>query len=451
MAEDTSRRSKLIETLWLFWAFNHRGIQNSILGPTILDLQLLLKEDLRALSYLFFANGLGSMLGALAAGFLAPRFNLRIQLCLSLMVGSASLVAVPHVHYIVYMYTMVFILGTTSGLVITFAMLICGKMWEKTGPAFQFVACGMSTGAIITPLISKPFLCLNKTLAKDSYLTNVLPFNSSRMESVLKSVSPLQLRSQNTMCTADDTNVQWAFFVLGCCTLTAGLSQLYYWFVRRDEKQPETKPPEYVELDHYGQLTPACVFFYISLCVMYFSLSSLSATFASLLTIYGVTGPLHIAKGTMATITALFFIGSLSSRFISVFLTRVFTNYQVLITHLSGLVVVGIVFVGLGNRYPLVVWLCSFSSGYLSGPVFPGVLAWVTEVLTVHSKITSLCFLCSGAGIMLSPFVGGLLCHAFGAISFLYLVLSMVIGMGLMFSSLTVILKIQALDHTGLS
>ncbi|XP_067668712.1 sodium-dependent glucose transporter 1-like isoform X2 [Haliotis asinina] len=131
MAEDTSRRSKLIETLWLFWAFNHRGIQNSILGPTILDLQLLLKEDLRALSYLFFANGLGSMLGALAAGFLAPRFNLRIQLCLSLMVGSASLVAVPHVHYIVYMYTMVFILGTTSGLLRCLFAERCGKRQDQ--------------------------------------------------------------------------------------------------------------------------------------------------------------------------------------------------------------------------------------------------------------------------------------------------------------------------------
>ncbi|XP_046551107.1 major facilitator superfamily domain-containing protein 4B-like [Haliotis rubra] len=408
MAEDTSRRSKLIETFWLFWAFNHRGIQNSILGPTILDLQLLLKKDLSALSYLFFANGLGAMLGALAAGFLASRFNLRLQLFLSLMVGSVSLAAIPQVHHIVYMYIMVFILGTTSGLVITFVMLICGKMWERRGPAFHFVACGMSTGAIIAPLLSNPFLCLNKTVLKDVNLTNALPLNSTRMGSVLKAVIPLQLRSQKTMCTADDTSVQWAFFVLGCCMLTAGLSQLYYWFVHRDEKaQQETKSSEYVELDPLGQLTPASVVFYISLCLMYFSLSSLPATFASLLTIYGVTGPLHVAKGTMTTITALFFIGSLSSRFISVFLTRVFTNYQVLITHLSGLVIVGIVFVSLGNRYTLVVWLCSISAGYLSGPFFAGVLAWVTDVLSMHSKVTSLCFLFSGAGIMLSPFAGG--------------------------------------------
>ncbi|XP_071092550.1 major facilitator superfamily domain-containing protein 4B-like [Haliotis cracherodii] len=447
MAEDVSRRSKLIQTFWLFLAFNHRGIQTSFLGPTLLDLQLLLQKDLNSLSYLFFACGLGSMLGALAAGFLASRFDLRLQLFLSLMVGSVSLAAIPQVHHIVYVYIMVFVTGTTSGLVICFVMLLCGELWERKGPPFHFVTCGMSTGAIITPLIARSFLSSRQPVRSDSLsnLTNALSVNATSIGTVLESII-----SQQDM-QDEDTQVQWALFVLGCCILPAGLSQLYYWLVYRSEgSKKKTESAEYTKLNHHElfKLKPIFVAFYVSLFVMYFLISALPVTFSAILTVYGVQGPLHMAKANMLTMTSLFFIGSLSSRIISIFLTRQFTNYQIIITHLSGLVAFSIIFVSLGNRYPMVVWLFSATAGYLSGPCFAGVLAWVTDILSLHPKVTSLCFLCSGAGITLSPFLGGLLYDWYGALSYLYLIFSLIVGMGLMFSCMTVISKALPQDHT---
>ncbi|XP_048257289.1 sodium-dependent glucose transporter 1-like [Haliotis rufescens] len=315
MAEDVSRRSKLIQTFWLFWAFNHRGIQTSFLGPTLLDLQLLLQKDLNALSYLFFACGLGSMLGALAAGVLASRFDLRLQLFLSLMVGSASLAAIPQVHHIVYVYIMVFVTGTTSGLVICFVMLLCGELWERKGPPFHFVACGMSTGAIIAPLIAKTFLSSRQPVRSDSFsnLTNALSVNATSIGTVLVSIISQQDKQD------EDTRVQWAFFVIGCCILPAGLSQLYYWLVYRSEgTKKKTESSEYTELNHHQlfKWKPIFVAFYVNLFVMYFLISALPVTYSSILTVYGVQGPLHMAKAYMLTMTSLFFIGSLSSRII---------------------------------------------------------------------------------------------------------------------------------------
>ncbi|XP_067668725.1 sodium-dependent glucose transporter 1A-like [Haliotis asinina] len=453
-----SRRSKLIQTFWLFWAFNHRGIHNCILGPTLLDLQLLLQKDLDALAYLFFSSGLGSMLGALAAGFLAPKFDNRLQLFLSLAVGCVSVAAIPQVHNLFYMYFMVFVFGLTRGLVVCFVMQICGELWEKKGPPFQFVACGTSVGAILAPLIAKPFLCPYQTDPVDS-VNQSKPLsltNSTSLVHVWDSIISEQGAGMNTECTAEDTRVQWAFFVLACYMLPATLSQLYYWlFYRAIRLQQVAKTPEYVELDHQEEFKfkPIYLVFFFALFVMYILLSSLPATYSAILTVYGVTGPLRMSKDDMVTMTSLFWLGSLVCRLSSGFYTRRFSNFQVITAHLAGLVVVGIIFVSLGSRYPVALWILSPTIGYFSAPYLAGVLAWVTDFLHLHPKITSICFLASGAGNMLFPFFGGLLFNDYGSYTYLYLIFSIMLGMAVTYACLSSLAKVlpqskdKSIDH----
>ncbi|XP_046378835.1 major facilitator superfamily domain-containing protein 4B-like [Haliotis rufescens] len=449
-----SRRSKLIQTFWLFWSFNHRGIHNCILGPTLLDLQLLLQKDLNALSYLFFASGLGSMLGSLAAGFLASRFDNRLQLFLSLMVGSVSIAAIPQVQHIYYMYFMVFVFGLTRGLVVCFVMQICGELWDKKGPPFHFVACGTSAGAILAPLIAKPFLCPYQTVPTNSFneTTSMSLPNSTSLVNVLDSIITEQGVGMNTVCTAEDTRVQWAFLVLGCYMLPAALSQLYYWLLYRAVRlQHGTKTPEYVELNHEEEtkfeFKLIHLVFFLALSLMYILLSSLPATYSAILTVYGVQGPLRMSKDDMVTMTSLFWVGSLICRLSSGFYTRRFTNFQVIAAHLAGLAVVGIIFVSLASRFPIALWILTPIVGYFSAPYLAGVLAWVTDFLQLHPKITSLCFLASGAGNMLFPFFGGILFNEYGSYSYLYLIFSIMITMGLTYACLVSLSKALPLSR----
>ncbi|XP_046551106.1 major facilitator superfamily domain-containing protein 4B-like [Haliotis rubra] len=386
------------------------------------------------------------MLGALAAGFLASRFDHRLQLFLSLAVGCVTVAAIPQVHNLFYMYFMVFVFGLTRGLVVCFVMQICGELWEKKGPPFQFVACGTSVGAILAPLIAKPFLCPYQTAPTDSVnqSTSLSLTNSTSLVHVLDSIISEQGVGMNTECTAEDTRVQWAFLVLACYMLPAALSQLYYWlFYRAIRLQQVAKTPDYVELDHQEEFKfkPIHLVFFFALCVMYILLSSLPATYSAILTVYGVTGPLRMSKDDMVTMTSLFWLGSLVCRLLSGFYTRRFSNFQVITAHLSGLVVVGIIFVSLGSRFPVALWILSPTVGYFSAPYLAGVLAWVTDFLHLHPKITSLCFLASGAGNMLFPFFGGILFNDYGPYTYLYLIFSIMLGIAVTYACLASLSK----------
>ncbi|XP_071107157.1 major facilitator superfamily domain-containing protein 4A-like [Haliotis cracherodii] len=166
--------SKICETVWMAWAFFVVGINYSILGPTLLDLQLILKQDLATLSTIPMSSGIGETLGMFLAMALSKYGQKRLQLGISLLLASVVITCIPLAPSYIYVDVMFALVGFISAIPSCFLMDVCSELWKDKGTAFQFILVGSSLGAILTPLIVEPFLC-HDDVSKVANFTRFLP------------------------------------------------------------------------------------------------------------------------------------------------------------------------------------------------------------------------------------------------------------------------------------
>ncbi|XP_046545861.1 uncharacterized protein LOC124255949 [Haliotis rubra] len=151
--------SKICETIWMTWAFSVVGINYSILGPTLLDLQLILKQDLETLSTIPLSSGIGETSGMFLALALSKYGHKRLQMGIALLLSSVVFTLIPVVPSLIYVDMMFALVGFISAIPSCFLIDVCSELWKDKGTAFQFILVGSSLGAIVTPLIVEPFLC----------------------------------------------------------------------------------------------------------------------------------------------------------------------------------------------------------------------------------------------------------------------------------------------------
>ncbi|XP_067664635.1 major facilitator superfamily domain-containing protein 4A-like [Haliotis asinina] len=187
-----TRFSKICETFWMTWAFFIVGINYSILGPTLLDLQLILKQDLETLSTIPLSSGIGETLGMFLALALSKCGHKRLQLGIALLMASIVFPVIPLVPHFIYVDVMFGLVGLISGIPSCFLMDVCSELWKDKGTSFQFILVGSSLGAIVTPLIVEPFLCQSGT-SEVAHFTGISNTAGLDSESGLCSVENLAL------------------------------------------------------------------------------------------------------------------------------------------------------------------------------------------------------------------------------------------------------------------
>ncbi|XP_071107177.1 sodium-dependent glucose transporter 1-like [Haliotis cracherodii] len=412
--------SRIIQTIWLFWGFMMPGVGDAILGPTLLDLQLLVKESVETFSFLILSTGIGAIIGSLLTGFIFTTINNRLKLALSILFGSIVNSVTPAVPAYTYFCVMFFLQGLARGFVACYLLEVCNDLWKQKGIPFQFIFSGATTGSILTPLISRPFLCVlerpDNPFFPPTRATNETHGNA-------------------TTCTAADTNVQQAYIVLGALTLPSGIAFIYYWLQSRKSvtldhmslyENPDDMKNQVVKHKlHYLFLT--LLFFF------YFPIVGNTMLYNTYLTVYGVEGPLHIPKTSMIYMTSLFWGGLLVSRVGNTLLTRCCGNFYIILVNCTCLLVSGVLLLGLAGRYEAALWVATLALGLFSGPYQGACLAWSENFIRLEPKIISLTFLGVGFGAMVLPFAGGLLYNNVPPMGHMYLVFSMIAFLCLMF------------------
>ncbi|XP_067665677.1 major facilitator superfamily domain-containing protein 4B-like [Haliotis asinina] len=182
--------SKICETVWMAWAFFVVGINYSILGPTLLDLQLILKQDLETLSTIPLSSGVGETLGMFLALALSKYGHKRLQLGIALLLASVVFTLIPVVPSFIYVDIMFALVGFISAIPSCFLIDVCSELWEDKGTAFQFILVGSSLGAIVTPLIVEPFLCHGDSSDVANLTDN--RFSSALYHSMLTEIASVQ-------------------------------------------------------------------------------------------------------------------------------------------------------------------------------------------------------------------------------------------------------------------
>ena len=90
----------------------------NILGPALLDLQMIFDVELHTMGTIFFVNGIGYAVGGILGGLVANRLNYHLVFALAGMLSSASLAVAPWIqHVAVFIPFTGGILGLTCGLI----------------------------------------------------------------------------------------------------------------------------------------------------------------------------------------------------------------------------------------------------------------------------------------------------------------------------------------------
>ncbi|XP_046545853.1 sodium-dependent glucose transporter 1-like [Haliotis rubra] len=418
MSDD--KTSRIIQTAWLFWGFMMPGVGDAILGPTLLDLQLLVQESVDKFSFLILCTGVGAITGSLLTGFIFTSVNNRLKLALTIILGSVVNCVTPAVPAFGYFCVMFFLQGLSRGFAGCYLLEVCNDLWVQKGTPFQFIFCGATTGSILTPLIVRPFLCVME--APDNlFFPPTLTAN--------------QTNDNTTACSAADTHVQQAYLVLGALTLPSGIAFIYYWLQSRRSgtiehvslyEDPDDKTKQVVKNKlHY--------LFLILLFFFFFPIVGNTMLYNTYLTVFGVEGPLHISKTVMMYMTSVFWGGLLVSRVGNMLLTRCCGNFYIILVNCTCLFVSGVTMLSLAGRYEEALWVTTLALGLFSGPYQGAALAWSENFIPLGPKIISLTFLGVGAGAMILPFAGGMLYHYVPPMGHMYLVFSMIVFLCLVF------------------
>ena len=94
-----------------------QGISDAVLGPTLLDLELLVSEETGNFSFIILSTGLGTVLGSLLAPLLS-RVDVRLRLFITLLFGSVVNIVLSLVASYTYLLVMFTLQGFAKGAVV---------------------------------------------------------------------------------------------------------------------------------------------------------------------------------------------------------------------------------------------------------------------------------------------------------------------------------------------
>ncbi|XP_041360953.1 sodium-dependent glucose transporter 1A-like [Gigantopelta aegis] len=430
---------KIIQTLWIFWAFFMPGIGDAVLGPTLLDLELLVSEGTGNFSFIILSTGLGTVLGSI----LAPLFSgvdVRLRLCVTLLLGSVVNIVLSLVASFAYLLVMFTLQGIAKGVVVVFLIELCNTLWEEKGVAFQFILSGSMAGAVIAPLLVQPFLCHKQHIHDDLTLNSAL---SDR--NLTDSTHNL---TQKDTCTAEDTRVHLAYVLLGCITMPCALAFGYYWIQNGKGDNPESVSP-YRSLDSSVEGNHKCLYyvFLVFLFLYFFPIMGNVILYGTFLTAFGVHSRLHMTKESMVMMTSLLFACSLIGRIFNTAATKLCGTLKIIVVNGLAMLITSICLAVLGPKYETALWICSAAFGFSSSPFMGAGFAWTVDHITLRPRIVSFCVFSISVGNMVLPFLGGIMFQNQGPVTYIYLVCSTVVFQVIIFIVLFGVARL--LQQTG--
>ncbi|XP_046583939.1 sodium-dependent glucose transporter 1-like [Haliotis rubra] len=288
------RATRVVETVWLFWAFHFVGFVNGILGPTLLDLKEIVRSSMEEMSYIFFVRGAGFVVGVVLSYVLEQCMSTRLILTCSLLIGCTVQFALPYGTVFYCLAVAFFIMGVTAGIINNVTISICNKLWpEKKGVPFQFVVVGSGIGSFLAPFLATPFLANTDSSDDDLWITNTTIADHLRSYvNGTQSHTPL-----------DQSRVQYVYMIAGLICVPPVFAFTYYHWKRKSNPLINYENIQQTDKQLYSLRT---VIFIALLCFYHITVRGVVLAYGDLLTPYGVDVGLHLSKFRMAMMTSIF-------------------------------------------------------------------------------------------------------------------------------------------------
>ncbi|XP_032217766.1 major facilitator superfamily domain-containing protein 4A [Nematostella vectensis] len=447
-------------TLCYCGAFLTFGMAAAVIGPTLLELGCVTSRPVNSMGWIFFSQALSALFGSSISGIMADRYDCNIILVVCVACVAISLTVIPLCSQFQLMLSVFAFLGVNMGIIDTVANSVLIKIHgRKVAPRLQALHFFYGLGALMSPVISEPFLrdsCKGVHFKKNIFGWTLE--NSTLVEDLLEELivhggnfSQLNITGQQftTSIKAHAPSfVQYAFWSVASLQIPVQAALFYLIFKQRQVRRNspvmfigrvvnialtgrQTADTEGKELSQifrpvettplkssFGDLSAKVPLMTFLSALLLFFFDGLQGAYGGYLYTYAVKSEVHFTPSHGAYLTSLFWCLFAVGRFISIFVSMFVKPDKMLLANLTGCFVsMSIMFYC--HPYPMSLWIGSSAFGLFMSSVFPSTLTLAEHCIDVTGSITSILIVSSASGEMLIPLLVGKEFTREGPLSFL--------------------------------
>lgn len=386
-----SIKSQLIQLMWLTWSFSLLGLDNGILGPTLLDLASNIGTLPKNLNIVFPAHGLGFFIGITLSSFMVKLNYLHLSIGMSLLLGSVVNILIPISHSLAWLAIFFGLQGTAKGFVDIFVFTLCLRLFPKQHSwQMLLIPISASLSSFLIPFVVQPFLS-QWIIKADSNITSI---SNCTMETCLQ--TPTQIIIPYSLTAVVLVPPMTAFFVYSAsnnCSKTV---------IDNYDIITEKKTSKFVGWRNSWIMIVLLFLFHIPVFGSVIG-------YSHLLTLYGTLKPLYLSKSIMTYMTALFWGFMLTGRIFNMILSN-FINLEILLRiNFAGLFIfASILLIHQVEEIESLLWLGTSGYGFFQSSFLPSVIAWVSTFMELDVVILSTSLVANALGELLVPYVEAL-------------------------------------------
>ncbi|XP_015788402.1 major facilitator superfamily domain-containing protein 4A [Tetranychus urticae] len=229
---------KIFKTILTYLTFAGLGGTNTLIGSSLLDIQIYVQRSFEATSRLVQTRSVGYVVGATVAGFFEKYFDDSLVLSASNLVAGVFLALAPWFRSLETVLVFIFIAGFALGVFDIYCNVIILRIWGKNGVNWlQVLHMFYGVGALIVPIITRPFL-LPSTESDGLNTDQGVSITSPETIDLTNATAIINAINKTTTITytPEDVKVQYAFMVVGMVLVVVAVPYFFCYLYDRKQK-----------------------------------------------------------------------------------------------------------------------------------------------------------------------------------------------------------------------
>ncbi|XP_015787699.1 sodium-dependent glucose transporter 1-like [Tetranychus urticae] len=373
---------KLIKTFLCYLTFCCYGGCATLLGSSLLDLQIRLGVSFKQLSSLVPSRSIGFFIGGLISGFLDMCFGPDMVLFVTIFSSGVFTILAPWFKQFYGTYVCLLLSGLAQGIFEIYTNICVLSTWNDEASNYvQLLHGSFGLGSLLAPLLVKPFL---------------LPLVQNETETqsdevVLGDYTP------------DDVKVQYPYLILGSILVFGSFGFLFFHFKNKSIKNAnETIDDEIVDDDK-----PVVNKIFAVLIVAFIAHTTFAAetVIGTLAPAFVVKSDLRMTKQAGANIVSAFWFCFTFYRIIYITFTRFIRERRIIIFNCT-LSLIGLILMCVyPEQSQVITWISFTLLGIGFSPAFSSSLGLLQKYITVSNRYASFLFIIASSGEAAHPWV----------------------------------------------
>ncbi|XP_015781430.1 sodium-dependent glucose transporter 1-like [Tetranychus urticae] len=382
---------KIFKSMLTYITFAGLGGTNTLVGSSLLDLQIRVQRSFDATSKLVQARSVGYIIGASACGLLGERINDYLALSVADLVAGLFLIIAPWFAILEVIIFCIVVSGFAQGILDIYCNVIILRIWGAKGINWlQVLHMCYGVGALITPIFTRPFLLPNTGQLRDLESTNATFIGNDTVSDDNKYIGGYP---------PDQVKVQYSFLILGGILVLVSVPVFFCYLYERNLKAGKDEDED-KEVD--GNAVKTSKIKKVIAIVMVAILANLTfgseAAIGNLCTAFAVKADLKMEKQIAVLLATVYWSTFSFYRLIFIPLTLLIKESRLF--HFNLLIILGGVVALVPNAASKAIyaWIAFVMLGIGYSPVFSISFASLEKYFHMSNSITSFILVCGTLG-----------------------------------------------------